>query len=303
MSPNIKMSKILNFALIGRGKFGKNYERLLNEIPETSLRAIVTKSSGNLKEVLSDPDIDCVAIVTPAITHFALAKAALEAGKHVLLEKPMVTNLKDAQALKLIAKKSDKVFMVGFQYLSNNYVQYLKKEIENDIFGAITDIKFEHSQSNPREDVNVFWDVAPHPLSIFQFIFNPKKIIKVSGEQKKLGNSMRVSCARAIIQFDCGPMLDITASWPGKEKIRKLTIQGEKATAILDETKTAEKLILISNKDGKVTVPKIITEEPLKNKIKDFLKCIQNKKMPLTGINFGYLNTKWLEKINQQIAS
>lgn len=295
--------KKLSFALIGRGKFGKNYERLLSEMPETSLKAVVTKSSGNLKDVLGDPDIDCVAIVTPAITHFTLAKAALKAGKNILLEKPMVTNLKDAEKLKKMAANYDKVFMIGFQYLSNNYIQYLKKEIEENAFGKITNIKFEHFQSNPREDVNVFWDVAPHPLSIFQFIFNPKKIIKISGEQKKLGGSTMANYAHAIIQFDCGPTLDITASWPGKEKIRKLTIRGEKATAILDETKIAEKLILISNKDEKVTIPKIIAEEPLKNKIKDFLECIQNKKNPLTDINFGYLNTRWLEEINQKIAS
>lgn len=294
--------KTLNFALIGRGKFGKNYERLLKEIPGISLQAIVTASSGNLESVMQNPEINCVVIATPPKTHFALAKAALEAGKHVLLEKPMVVNLKEAEALKELVENSDRIFMVGFQYLFNDYIRYLKKEIGSESFGKIMNISFEHFQSQPRNDVNVFWDVAPHSISIFQFIFNLKKIIKVSGEQKNLENPNLEDYAKAKVQFDHGPLLDITTSWPGKEKIRKLTIQGERKTAVLDETKSAEKFILISNGDNKITIPTISAGEPLKNEIEHFIDCIKNRKAPLTDINFGYFNTQWLEIISQKIT-
>lgn len=295
--------KTLNFALIGRGKFGKNYERLLQEIPGISLQAIVTASSGNLEPVLENPEIDCVIIATPPKTHFTLAKAALEAGKHVFLEKPMVINLKEAEELKEIVKKSDRIFMVGFQYLFNDYIRYLKKEIENGSFGEIKNISFEHAQSQPRTDVNAFWDAAPHPLSIFQFIFNPKKIINVSGEQKNLGNSELEDYAKATIEFDHGPILNITTSWPGETKVRKLTIQGEKMTAILDETKNTGKLTLIASNGGKITVPPINAGEPLKNEVEHFIDCVKNKKNPLTNVNFGLIITQWLEIINQQTAS
>lgn len=358
--------KTLNFALVGAGKFGKNYLRLLQNTPGINLRTVVTKDSArsenlplsiehytNLERVLKNPEINCVVIVTPPKTHFALAKAALEAGKHVLLEKPMAVNIKEAEELKRVVGKSDKVFMVGFQYLFNSYIRYLKKEIESGTFGEIKNVSSEHFQSPPREDVTAFWDAAPHPLSIFQFIFNPKKIIKTFGEEKNLENPK--DYAKATVQFDRGPMLNITTSWPGKpgsrnsaalpldhsamrndpaefslpggEKVRKLTIQGEKITAILDETKTVDKFILISNNDGKVTVPAIdagepssetsvafsdqprkagLTEvllpgEPLKNEVAHFIDCIQNRKTPLTNVNFGYLNTKWLEEISSKI--
>jgi len=295
--------KVLNFALIGRGKWGKNYERLLKEIPGVSLQAVVDFSSGNLKTVLKNPDIHCAIIATPPKTHFPIAKIALKAGKHILLEKPMAVNLKEAEKLKKIVENLDRVLMVGFQYLFNGYVQYLKKEIENGAFGEIKNISSEHFQSPLRTDVNAFWDAAPHPLSIFQFIFNPKKIIKVSVEQKNLENSGLENYVKAAVQFDRGPLLNIAVSWPGKEKVRKFTIQGKKQTAVLDETKTAEKLTLISNKEGKITIPRVIAGEPLKNEVKHFIDCVQNRKTPLTGVNFGYLNTQWLEMINLKISS
>ena len=275
--------KNLNFALIGAGKFGKNYLRLLQNTPGITLQAVITKDStrpkdlplsiehsANLEQVLKNPEIDCVVIVTPPATHFKLAKAALVTGKHVLLEKPMTVNLKEAGELKKIVENSGKVFMVGFQYLFNNYIQYLKKEIEIGSFGKIIKINSEHFQSPPRDDVNAFWDAAPHPLSIFQFIFNPKKIIKVSGEQKNLESAGLKDYAQATVQFDRGPLLNITTSWPGKQKVRKLTVQGEKITAVLDETKTDGKLTL-TDTAGNITTPKITAQEPLQAEMEHFI--------------------------------
>lgn len=293
--------KKLNFALIGRGKFGKNYERLLQEIPEVSLQAIVTASSGNLESVLQNPEINCVVIATPPKTHFDLAKVALKSGKHVLVEKPMVISVAEAEQLKKIVSESSRTFMVGFQYLFNDYIRYLKKEIEGGAFGEIKNIRSEHFQSPPREDVNAFWDAAPHPLAIFQFLFNPEKITRISGEQQRLESPALEDYAKATIQFDRGPLLSITASWPGETKVRKLTIQGERITAIVDETQIAEKLILISNSDGKITVPEINAAEPLKNEVWHFITCIQNQKTPLTNVNFGCLNAQWLEEISNKL--
>lgn len=293
--------EILNFALIGKGKFGKNYERLLQEIPGASLQAIVTASSGNLESVLQNPEINCVVVATPPKTHFSLAKAALKSGKHVLLEKPMALNLQEAEELKKVVKNSGRIFMVSFQYLFNDYIRYIKKEAENGAFGEVKNISFEHFQSPPREDVNAFWDVAPHPLSIFQYLFNPKKIIKISGEQKKLGGFEIEDYAKATVQFDCGPLLSITASWPGEKKVRALTIRGEKITAIIDETKTAEKLILISNSDGKIAVPKINAGEPLKNELGHFIHCVKTGQKPLTDILLGCQITEWLELISDNL--
>src|SRR3989344_2596224 len=286
----------LNFALIGRGKWGKNYERTLQEIPGISLQTIITASSGNLGSALQNPDISCVVIATPPKTHFPLAKVTLEAGKHVLLEKPMAENLKEAEELKKIVGNSDRIFMVGFQYLFNDYIGYLKKEIRAGTFGKIKNLIYEHLQSPPRKDANAFWDAAPHPLSIFQFIFSPKKIREVFREQKKLDGFGLKDYAKATIQFDHGPLLDITTSWSGKEKVRKLTIQGEKITAVLDETKDDKKLTLIANSNGEVTIPPINAGEPLKNEVEHFIDCIQNQKIPVTNVNFGYLNTQWLEE-------
>jgi len=281
----------MNFALIGAGKFGKNYDRLLKEIPGVSLKAIVTASSGNLETVLQDPEINCVVIATPPATHFEIAKTALEAGKHVLLEKPMVLSVQEAEELKKVVGKSGRVFMVGFQYLFNGYIQYLKKEIENGAFGEIKKISSEHFQSPPRNDVNAFWDAAPHPLSIFQYYFEPTKILNVEVE------TATREFTSVKVRFDRAPLLSIKTSWPGEKKVRKLILEGEKQTAILDETLEKQKLRFSSG-----LVPNIEADEPLRNEVEHFLDCIQNQKTPLTDVNFGCLNTKWLEIISENLT-
>lgn len=281
--------KTLNFALIGRGKFGKNYERLLQEIPGISLKAIVTASSGNLKSVLQNPKIDCVVIATPPKTHFAIAKAAIEAGKNVLLEKPMVLNIKEAKKLKGAVNKSRKTFMVGFQYLYNDYLNYLKNNLAS--LGKIIAVRSEHLISPKRKGADIFWDVAPHPLSIFQYLFNPKKLVSVKGEISPNSASVKV-------KFKNSPRLEMIMSNFGNKKIRKLTVVGEKAAAIIDETLEKNKLVIFRN--GRKLVPKINFQEPLKNEVGHFINCIQNQKTPLTDVNLGYLNTQWLEEISQK---
>ena len=282
----------MNFALIGRGKWGENYENLLKEIPDVSLQAIVTASSGNLESVLQNPDINCVVIATPPKTHFDLAKAALETGKHVLLEKPMVMNLKEAEELKRVVENSDRIFMVGFQYLFNDYIRYLKKEIENGAFGEIKKVSSEHFQSPPRTDMNSFWDAAPHPLSIFQYYFEPTKILNVEVE------TTTREFTSVKVQFDRGPLLSIKTSWPGERKVRKLTLKGEKQTAILDETLENQKLRFSSG-----LTPDIKAREPLRSELEHFINCIKNKNLPLTNVNFGYQITNWLDKISKRAYS
>ncbi len=311
----------INFALFGLGKFGKNYQRLLNP------KAIVTAHSENADEVLKNPKIDAVVIATPPSTHFKLAKKALQAGKHVLLEKPMVLSVADAKKLRKIVKKSGKVFMVGFQYLYNDYINWLKKEIENGSFGKIIEVKSEHRLSPPNKDIDIFWNAAPHPLSIFQYFFSPEKLISAEGK-------IEYDSAEVKVKFENAPILEIITSCLGKQKTRKLTIVGEKATAVLDETLEKDKLAIIKRprayargtwalcskkcrppptgfynhpslmkdcvvKKGQVTNPKIDFKEPLRAEVEHFIYCIQTDSKPLTNIDFGYQITEWLDVISK----
>lgn len=280
----------INFALFGLGKFGKNYQRLLPEIKGVNLKATVTAHSDNAEEVLKNPAIDAVVIATPPSTHFDLAKAALEADKHVLLEKPMVLGIIDAEKLRKIVKKSGKVFMVGYQYLYNDYINYLKKEIGSGNFGKIIEIKSEHLVSPPREDVDIFWDAAPHPLAIYQHFFSPEKLISAEGK-------IEHDTAHVKVRFENAPPLEIVASCSGDTKTRKLTIVGEKATAILDETLEKNKLAIIKN--GQTANPQIEFKEPLRSEVNHFIQCIKTGETPLTNVDFGCQITEWLSIISK----
>lgn len=304
----LRQSNMLHFALVGVGKFGKNYLRLLQETTEVSLKTVVTRSplldqnvillpsifhTTDLEKTLSDPVIDCVVIATPSATHYAIAKAALKYKKHVLVEKPMVAALKEAADLKESTKRTEQIFMVGFQYLFNDHIRYIKKEIENDALGSLQELRIEHILSPVREDGDCFQDVAPHALSIFQFLFRPTAIIQVSGEIKK--GSVKVS-----VRFDRGPLLSLTASWAGETKARKMTLVGKQKTIVLDETKSADKLSVIDT--GHITTPHIQSQEPLKNELEHFIECINTGNKPLTDVSFGYLITKWLTLISERVT-
>src|SRR3989344_6573465 len=115
----------LKFAVVGVGRFGKHYVRLLQDFPDVALVAAVSRSTGNAEQVLTDPNVDCVIIATPASTHFEYIKKALSGGKHVLVEKPMVLSVSEAEKVGELVKTSSKVFMVAHQYLYNNHLLYL----------------------------------------------------------------------------------------------------------------------------------------------------------------------------------
>ena len=277
--------------LIGLGRWGKNYLRLLQDIPEVTLRA--SANHANVSDIFSNPEIDAVFIVTPPATHYALIEAGLKSGKHVFVEKPMVVSIFEADQLKTLVAQSGKIFMVGFQYLYNDSINCLKKELEKGTFGKILSVKSEHELSPINPDVSIFWDAAPHPLSIFQYLFEPKKLTSATG---KIWHDK----ASVKIEFQNAPTLEITASFFGQTKVRKLTITGEKAAAVLDETLEKNKLAITKN--GETSYPEINVKEPLRTEIEHFIHCIRTGETPLTDINFGCQITEWLETISEKLG-
>jgi len=282
--------RILNFALFGRGKWGNNYYQLLRALDGVSLRDVVTKDSGNLREVLRDPSIHCVVIATPPKTHFRFARAALKAGKHVLVEKPMVLRVRDAKVLAALVKKSGRTFMVGHQYLYNEDVRRIKKRIDSGEMGAIRYMLADHFSSGVRTDVDVLWDAAPHALSMFQYFFNPTKIVSACVEKSSDKGFVSVH-----LRFDRGPLFCMRAVWRAPEKIRKITIVGKKRSAVLDETLKNRKLKFFNP----VSTPLSRTHTPLQNEMEHFIACVRSGKKPLTGVEHGFRIIKFLDKISK----
>lgn len=313
---------ILKFGVIGAGHFGKHYLRLLQEIKGASLAAVASPGIAARKLVLpysvkkfSDPDllikdrdIDCVVIAAPVSCHFSLAKAALEAGKHVLVEKPMTKTLAEARKLRRIVKRSGRIFMVGHQYLYNDYIRYLKRKLDQKVLGKISHVFAEQLYFGPiRPDVGCFWDAAGHELAILQYLFGPLAIKQVRGRAVKIGRGGKGDdFSAAEITFASGLVVTIIVSRFYLEKTRRFSIAGDKGTAIFDDQRDEKlKFYFYPSTSGvsqiKISVPKIAAGEPLRNELEHFINCVKNKKTPLTDIKHGVFITEMLHKIYNSI--
>lgn len=313
------MINSLRFGVIGTGYFGKHYVRLLNEIEGAELIATANRSSGP-EIVLNNPQIDCVVIATPVSTHFDLAKRALEAGKHVLVEKPMTASLREAEALQEIVRKSGRIFMAGHQYLYNDYVRHLKTRIDEGILGRVKYVFAEHLYHGPiRYDVGCFWETATHELAVIDYLFGSQKIKDVRGKALDFYGSGRDDFTTAVVTFASGISATIITSWFYPEKVRRMVIGGEKGLAIFDERNPAGALQFIHTAypaaqdlgersyffkiaDDKKTIPQIKAGEPLRNELEHFIECVRSGAAPLTDIEHGVRITRYLDTIMNSLS-
>ena len=331
------MTKTLGFGIIGVGRFGKNYIRNIKNLHGTKLIAIAGKSQNSFNkisseipdkvikakdasEILENKDVDCVVIATPPSTHFQIAKQAIEAGKHVLLEKPMVKNIHEAKQLKKIVGKSKKVFMVGHQYLYNDHINFLKSQIQNNHIGKMAFVASEYLYPEPmRYDIGCLWDAGTHILSILQYLFDPGRITKVQGKSFQLLDKGFDDFNIVAFEFENGLKASIVVSWIYPEKTRRVVLLGEKKTAIFDEILEKDKLRFYDRipldkintsvynhvkgyvPEIKYHSPSIKAGEPLHNELMHFIDCIRKNKEPLTNMEHSFQITEWLDKISREI--
>ncbi len=290
--------KKLRFGLVGLGYFGKNYLRLLKEIKGIELAAVASQSTQlTASGLLKRNDIDCVVLATPVKTHFDLALEALENGKHVLIEKPMTSTLKEARELKKAAGKSNSVVMVGHQYLFNDYARFLYNNIGK--LGKASNVIAEHLYNGPvRQDIGCLWDAGTHQLAMIQYLLNPGRIKTAKGMSVCRNIKGIDDFTSASIKFESGLTASLILTWLMPEKTRKLTIFGNEMTAIFDDTQEKDKLRFFGKK---TEIPKIKAKEPLRNEVEHFMDCIKNGKKPLTSVESSYQITEWLDEISKNV--
>lgn len=314
------MSSTLHFGLIGLGNFGKHYARLLGELPNTALTIVANRraeafntyrnllplgilKTTNSAELLNHPEIDCVIIATPASTHFSLASEALRAGKHVLVEKPMAMSIAEANELLTLAKKNNRIYMIGYQYVYNDYVVALKKLLPK--LGAIQYIFGEHQSPGPlRNDIGVFADAGIHDLSIIYFFFNPGPITQTNGNALGLTATKSEDFASVSVLFTSGLKAHILTARYAPEKTRKFTVVGELGMAQINDHLERNKLRFWPYKYPKSAedaalssiyfnlpepeIPVVAAREPLRNELEHFINCVRQNNQPITGVDFGH---------------
>lgn len=303
-----------NIAVIGCGLWGRNIVRNFYNL--NSLHTVCDLDAENLKivkndypevnvtndfnEVLNNREINGIIVVTPSHTHYKIVKAALEAGKHVYVEKPISTIAEEAKQLSFLADSKNLVLMVGHLLLYHPAVNRLKGLVAEGTLGDIRYIQSDRLNINHfKNDRSVMWDLAPHDVSMASYILGkePVRVISAVGSSSEYNNIMDIT--HVTIEYEGGVIVQISDSWIHPQKRVNFLIRGTKASAMFDDTLPENKLQIFEHSTkGTVKTESLdyIEIEPLKLECQHFLNCIeQGKKARSDGEN-GFNVTKVLEE-------
>lgn len=270
-------------------------------------------------QLLKDPAIDAVTIATPSVTHALIAKEALLAGKHVLVEKPLCLTAREAETLCRIAQTKERILMVGHTFLFHSGIHALKKFIHAGQLGIIHYLHSERTNLGPiRQDVNVLIDLAPHDISIFIYLLDqmPKAVAAQGASYIKKG---REDVAFINLFFPNNILANILVSWIEPCKVRRITVIGSRKMAVFDDVNLPE-LIKIYDKgvmkpkrysdfgefqlvlrDGDIHIPKIVLSEPLKTQCQTFLHAIERGRLSLSDATYGWKVVRVMEAAQRSL--
>jgi len=260
------------------------------------------KTVSNSSEILTSPEIDAVAIVTPVYTHFELAKKAVENGKHIFVEKPFTSSVAEAEELIELAEKKKVKIMVDHTFLFTGAVRKIKEIIENGILGNL--YYFDSTRVNLglfQHDINVIWDLTPHDLSIMDYVIQEKPSAITATGIEHFGRGLE-DVAYITVFFDSNIIAHFNVNWLSPVKIRMTLIGGEKKMLVWNDLESDEKVkiydrgvniedkegiyeLLVSYRSGDILIPVVEKTEALKLEAEYFIDCIENNKTP---INDGY---------------
>jgi len=260
------------------------------------------KTASNSSEILTSPEIDAVAIVTPVYTHFELAKKAVQNGKHIFVEKPFTSSVAEAEELIELAEKKKVKIMVDHTFLFTGAVRKIKELTEEGILGNL--YYFDSTRVNLglfQHDINVIWDLTPHDLSIMDYVVQEKPSAITATGKEHFGRGLE-DIAYITVFFDSNIIAHFNVNWLSPVKIRMTLIGGEKKMLVWNDLESDEKVkiydrgvniedkegiyeLLVSYRSGDILIPVVEKTEALKLEAEYFIDCIENNKTP---INDGY---------------
>jgi len=301
-------------AVIGCGVWGRNIVRnfynlnvldTVCDIDDENLAKITegVNVTKDFREVLGNPEITAVAVVTPSHTHYNLVRAALEAGKHVYVEKPVSTVASEAKELTELARDRGLVLMVGHLLLYHPAVNRLKMLVEEGALGEIVYAQSDRLNVNfHKNDRSVMWDLAPHDVSMISYVTGKAPIRVISAVGCSSERSEILDITHIGIEFEDGVIGQISDSWITPKKHVTLLVRGTKATAILDDTLAENKLTVFDN-FAAGTPENIHLDyleiEPLKLECQHFISCCETGKKARSDGDNGFMVTRILEEAEQ----
>jgi predicted dehydrogenase len=321
-------------AVIGAGAWGLNHVRVVAGEPRCELAAIVdgdpaarAKASQlapgaavlhDLDQVLADRSIEVVIVATPAPTHASIACAALAAGKHVLVEKPLALSTKDAQRI-ADAVRPQRVAMVGHLMVFHPAVARLRELLRS---GALGKLHYVHSTranlGRLRRDENALWSFGPHELSMLDHLLGRTPVSVTARGQCVLQPGIE-DVVFLTLRYSDGEMAHLHLSWLHPRKERRLTLVCAQKMVEFDDV-APEKLRIydkgydrppqftqfadyLTLRDGDVHIPQLSMEEPLKLQLRHLLDCVESGERPTTDIASALRIVATLEAAQRSLAS
>jgi predicted dehydrogenase len=324
---------MIRVGIIGYGYWGPRIARNFHGLDGCELSVICDKSpdalrraqkahpgvavTSDIAEVISSPHIDAVAVITPVWTHFELAKAALENGKHVFVEKPFTSTVCQAERLIELAARKKLQIMVDHTFLFTGAVKKLRQLIDDGSLGKL--YYYDSTRVNLglfQHDVNVLWDLAPHDLSIMDYLIDAKPDAVVATGQKHLNSHEDV--AYITIYFGDSMIAHLNVNWLSPVKVRTTLLGGEKKMVVWNDVEADEKVkvydkgvditngqsvyeLLVSYRSGDMWSPKIDQTEALTAEAKYFIHCIQKDDTPFNDGQAGLRVVKLLEAADRSL--
>jgi predicted dehydrogenase len=329
----------LNVAVIGFGYWGPNLVRNFNAQSNADVLYVVdarqerldivqknypaVQTTTEVETAILDTKTDAVVIATPVYTHFKLAKMALEAGKHVLIEKPMVATSAEAVQLANIAEQKGLVVMVDHTFLYTGAVQKIKSIIDTGLVGKLQYIDSTRINLGLfQPDVNVLWDLAPHDISILNYLCEDKPYSLQATGISHTNNGIE-NIAFLTLNYESNMIAHFNCSWTSPVKIRKFLIGGDKKMIVFDDTEPTEKIrvydtsyhytekrsdedkrkVLVDYRVGDIHVPKVPMKEALSGVAADFISAILHQTTPISDYISGINVIKVLEASQESIKN
>jgi predicted dehydrogenase len=324
---------MIRVGVIGYGYWGPNIVRNLHGLDSTRVEMVCDSSPKALarvrkaypglqtvsdcNELLRSPNVDAVAVITPVWTHYELAKAALQNGKHVFIEKPFTSNSDQAQELIELAERKGLTIMVDHTFLFTGAVKKIRDLVESGTLGDL--YYYDSLRVNLglfQHDVSVIWDLAPHDLSIMDHLIKDEPEAVVATGERHLNGVEDV--AYMTIYFPRNVIAHINVNWLSPVKIRTTLIGGQKKMVVWNDLVADEKIrvydkgvnitsgegirnMLVSYRTGDMWAPQVEQVEALKVELDYFAECITSGKAPFNDGHAGLRVVRMLEAAEASI--
>jgi predicted dehydrogenase len=332
-SPAEGRAKMIRVGVIGYGYWGPNIVRNFQQADGSRVVAVCDQSDKSLRralqaypemrvcteanDLLTAVDIDAIAVVTPVWTHFELAKKALENGKHVFVEKPFTATAAQAEELIELAERKNLKIMVDHTFLFTGAVKKIRALIDEDTLGNL--YYYDSTRVNLglfQHDVNVIWDLAPHDLSIMDYVISQKPQAVVATGERHLNGVADV--AFITLYYPDNMIGHINVNWLSPVKVRSTLIGGEKKMLLWNDIEADEKIKiydkgvqftngeavyqqLVSYRTGDMWAPKVEQIEALKAEAAYFIECLTQDKKPFNDGQAGLRVVRMLEAADKSL--